>query len=443
LSAPASPVRMCLVADHALAAAEECVPLAAVVFSGGTAFNSVASAFSGLTTRVTHVLPVSDDGGSTAEIVRVLSGPAVGDIRSRCLRLADSSDPESLAVKRLLGHRLHPTDAREAKREWTDIVEGEHALWENVSHPYKHTIRAFLVHFHTQILSHATERFNFANGSVGNFFFAGARIFFRSLEAAIFLFSRVARIPEGTLVLPVICTEERITLGAELEDGTVVRGQNEISHPAARGSAAVDKATTAKLPSRVKRIFYLSSDGDHQEHEVFPTANPQVVSQLGGADVIVYGMGSLYTSICPTLILNGVGEAIAGSGAAKVLVLNGFHDRETGGCQSDPRSMSASDIVQAVCNALNRTYAHTARGARLHHSPASYITALVVPAGAGLGAIAVDSAELADMGVAHVEEVATRVGADGRALYAPDALVEGIENIVLAHQEAALLEAAP
>lgn len=47
-----------------------------------------------LTTRVTYVLPVSDDGGSTAEIVRVLGGPAVGDIRSRCLRLADASDEE-------------------------------------------------------------------------------------------------------------------------------------------------------------------------------------------------------------------------------------------------------------------------------------------------------------------------------------------------------------
>lgn len=40
------------------------------------------------------MLPVSDDGGSTAEIVRVLGGPAVGDIRSRCLRLADESDEE-------------------------------------------------------------------------------------------------------------------------------------------------------------------------------------------------------------------------------------------------------------------------------------------------------------------------------------------------------------
>lgn len=50
-----------------------------------------------LTTRVAHVLPVSDDGGSTAEIVRVLGGPAVGDIRSRCLRLADSSNEEASA----------------------------------------------------------------------------------------------------------------------------------------------------------------------------------------------------------------------------------------------------------------------------------------------------------------------------------------------------------
>lgn len=47
-----------------------------------------------LTTQVSHVLPVSDDGGSTAEIVRVIGGPAVGDIRSRCLRLADDRDQE-------------------------------------------------------------------------------------------------------------------------------------------------------------------------------------------------------------------------------------------------------------------------------------------------------------------------------------------------------------
>lgn len=103
---------------------------ALVVFSGGTAFNSVAGHVRQLTTRVTHVLPVSDDGGSTAEIVRVLGGPAVGDIRSRCLRLADDSDAEAQAVRKLLAYRLPSQCATEAKKEWYDIVEGDHELWQ-------------------------------------------------------------------------------------------------------------------------------------------------------------------------------------------------------------------------------------------------------------------------------------------------------------------------
>jgi hypothetical protein len=52
--------------------------------------------------------------------------------------------------------------------------------------------------------------------SIGNFFFAGARIFFQSLDAAIFLYSRVSHIPTESLVLPAICTNDRLTLGCEL-----------------------------------------------------------------------------------------------------------------------------------------------------------------------------------------------------------------------------------
>lgn len=47
-------------------------PPSLLVFSGGTAFNGVVEDLKTFTTRVSHVLPVSDDGGSTAEIVRVL-----------------------------------------------------------------------------------------------------------------------------------------------------------------------------------------------------------------------------------------------------------------------------------------------------------------------------------------------------------------------------------
>lgn len=58
-------------------------------------------------------------------------------------------------MRKLLAHRLDPKDATKAKKEWSDIVEGESPLWDDVSIPYRDTIRGFLVHFHTQV---ATSR---------------------------------------------------------------------------------------------------------------------------------------------------------------------------------------------------------------------------------------------------------------------------------------------
>lgn len=103
-------------------------------------------------------------------------------------------------------------------------MEGDHPLWDGITDAYKHTIRAFLVHFHTAILRHSTERFNFMNGSVGNFFFAGARLFFRSLEAAIFLFSRYGREALSSLALWTPTPSRTLT-------AVVSRAQSSISFP--------------------------------------------------------------------------------------------------------------------------------------------------------------------------------------------------------------------
>ena len=57
------------------------------------------------------------------------------------------------------------------------------------------------------------------------------------------------------------------------------------------------------LAAPVRRIFYLSAEGTMREHEVFPPPNPRLLAQVDCADAVVYGMGSLYTSICPSLVL--------------------------------------------------------------------------------------------------------------------------------------------
>lgn len=72
---------------------------------------------------VSYCLPISDDGGSSAEILRHLGGPAIGDLRSRLLRLAQSETAEQQAVLALLQFRLPRDSAAEARREWLAIVE--------------------------------------------------------------------------------------------------------------------------------------------------------------------------------------------------------------------------------------------------------------------------------------------------------------------------------
>lgn len=104
-------------------------PRSLVVFSGGTACNSLVNVFQTITADTTYILAVSDDGGSTSEVLRVLGGPALGDIRSRLTRLIDveEGDGEKAAIKRLLSHRLPVSgDSRKIKEEWMDIVEGKH-----------------------------------------------------------------------------------------------------------------------------------------------------------------------------------------------------------------------------------------------------------------------------------------------------------------------------
>ena len=58
-----------------------------VVFSGGTAANSIVDVFHDIVTKrqcpLSYVIPISDNGGSSSELIRVFGGPGIGDIRSK------------------------------------------------------------------------------------------------------------------------------------------------------------------------------------------------------------------------------------------------------------------------------------------------------------------------------------------------------------------------
>ncbi|KAJ3049086.1 hypothetical protein HK097_009890, partial [Rhizophlyctis rosea] len=351
------------------------------IFSGGSAVNALVGVFQSITDDTAYIMPVSDDGGSTSEIVRITGGPGIGDLRSRLVRLAETKSTEADAVHKLLSYRLPAEDTQPsgtAKAEWVDILEGAHPLWLNISNPYKETIRAFLNHFNHELIRNASRRgfFDFRSGSIGNFFLSGSRLFFSSLDAAVFQFARITRVPPRTEVLPVVATDHATpTIAVALRNGERIIGQCEISHP---GSVVAEHAPrlheimapimersrsnnilfskTAEmtpLASPIRRVYYVN----RERHEMFPDINPLVASALVKKETIIYGCGSLYTSILPCLVVPGIGRLVADVPSKhtthpqqprrkKILLLNGTTDRET-------RGYTAIDFVLAITDALN------------------------------------------------------------------------------------------
>lgn len=198
----------------------------------------------------------------------------------------------------------------------------------------------------------------------------------------------------------------------------IIRGQNEISHPTSGSLQLIDKVNSSALPSRIKRVFYMSSEGSNLLHEVFPTVNPSVLEQLGNVDCIIYGMGSLFTSICPSLVLLGVGEIIASRSCAKVLLLNGTYDRETSG-------FTASCFVTAITDSLNRTYGHLNN--RLKNNASQYINTVFVPKD---GQISVDIKCLAAQGIVHVVRVESMHDPKVGIVYEPTSLIQALAELL-------------
>ena len=94
-------------------------------------------------------------------------------------------------------------------------------------------------------------------------------------------------------VLP--ATTDDMRLMAKMEDGSIVKGESSI-------------------PEAGKRIVELFSEPLHCK----PTQD--VIEAINSADLIILGPGSLYTSIIPNLLVDGIAEAVANSHAAKIYV---------------------------------------------------------------------------------------------------------------------------
>ncbi|WJY27725.1 gluconeogenesis factor YvcK family protein [Sporosarcina trichiuri] len=211
-----------------------------VVFGGGTGLSTLLRGLKKHPLELTAVVTVADDGGSSGRLLDQYDIPPPGDVRKV---MAALSDVEPL-IEELFQYRFTAQDS----------LDGH---------------------------------------SLGNLMLAAMTDITGDFATAIKKMGQVLNI-KGE-VLP--AANERITLHAELEDGTIVTGESKIPMYA----------------RKIRRVYLSPQDAEPL---------PETLRAIREADLIIVGPGSLYTSILPSLLVQDIRDAVLLSAARKVYVGN-------------------------------------------------------------------------------------------------------------------------
>ena len=153
--------------------------------------------------------------------------------------------------------------------------------------------------------------------SFGNLILAALNGIYPSFDEAVARMSEVLAI--SGRILPV--TNANVQLEATFENGTSVVGESKIFQFKKEQDCRI--RSVRLLPER-------------------PAALPAAVEAIEEAELILLGPGSLYTSVIPNLLVDGIAEAVCRSKAIKLYICNIMtQDGETEG-------MTASDHVAAL-----------------------------------------------------------------------------------------------
>ena len=212
-----------------------------VAIGGGTGLSTMLKGIKKITNNITAVVTVGDDGGSSGRLREEMGVLPPGDIRNCIAALADDDD----LVTKLFQYRFK----------------------KNVSELGGH--------------------------SFGNLFITAMCEITGDMYKAVIESSKVLAI-RGR-VLP--STLDDMKLVAEMEDGTVIKGESVI-------------------PESGKKIKRLFTDPEH----CLPLDD--VLTAIREAELIIMGPGSLYTSVLPNLLIKEIAEEIEKSNAKKLYICN-------------------------------------------------------------------------------------------------------------------------
>jgi len=295
-------------------------------FSGGTALNQLSTKLKSFTHNSIHLVTPFDSGGSSAKLRLAFDMPAIGDLRSRMVALADETITGHPEVYRLFTHRLPINEPQKTLAlKLVEMAEGRDALVRDIPNPMRRLIRNLLGYFTDQM----PDDFDLRGASIGNLVLAGGYLNnHRHLDPIIFLFSKLVSV-QGTVRATV---NNNLHIAAELANGDIIVGQHHLTGK-----------EVGPIHSRIKRLMLSSKLDKFEPAEV--SVRKKTKALIKNADLICFPPGSFYSSLVANLLPDGVTEAIASNDNPKVYVPNLGKDPEQIG-------MSLKDTVNTLLDYL-------------------------------------------------------------------------------------------
>jgi len=296
-------------------------------FSGGNALKQVSKYLIHYTHNSIHLITPFDSGGSSAVLRKAFNMIAVGDIRNRLMALADqliSGNPE---VYNLFAYRF-PTDADKQVLILTlnQMIAGEEELISHIKGPMQSLICNHLRFFYNAM----PPDFDLRGANIGNLILVGGYLNNNcDIEPALFLFERLVEV--RGIVKPIV--KANLHLISHLQDGEIIVGQHNLTGK-----------TCKSISSPVDKIFLSKSITDIEPETVEIENN--IKNLISKADLIVYPMGSFFSSLLVNLLPVGVSQAIAKQDCLKVFIPNTYTDPEQ-------YNLSFRDIISKLLYTLN------------------------------------------------------------------------------------------
>lgn len=246
----------------------------------------------------------------------------------------------------------------------------------------------------SELMHYRFQEGSLAGQSFGNLFIAALNGISPSFDAAVRRMSEVLAITGK--VLPV--TTADVQLEAEFENGSSVVGESKIFYCKKQEDCRITQVRL--IPER-------------------PQALPEAIQAIREADMIILGPGSLYTSIIPNLLVEGITAAIRASDALKVYVCNVMTQ------EGETEGYTAADHIQAL-------FDHSAPGL----FDLCFVSDTPIPTDAaaryaaeGAEPIQVDLERCAALGVEIVRGDATFIEEGGYVRHDPHRLAEALVQI--------------